>query len=318
MSRITRNTRRLAQLDDDDADLVLRLSQSQRSHADPLEEDDDLNLFLSQTQNTQLNESAVSDLASSTNNIQVNIARIEEVIKNNHGAFTKQHEVLLNLVSDISVNVSEISDKVNKLERKLIVTQKSMNNNKEVLDNVIVDIEMMKKTMNTIKQRQNKSMKHEEYEERLKTVESKLKEHENNRLTNRDDDDDNDATIIVRNLPYRMMDDADGHQLLSEGLGLDIPVQSVHRARSVNHQAGVLTIELTCAENKQKVIANKMKLSRTQRYYDVFIDGGKTNVNRRIEQKFEMLVNNLRGRRPDSYAMAARSRTYYNRNRYRQ
>ena len=63
------------------------------------------------------------------------------------------------------MNVSEISDKVNKLERKLIVTQKSVNNNKEVWNNVIVDMEMMKKTMNTIKQRQNKSMKHEEYEE---------------------------------------------------------------------------------------------------------------------------------------------------------
>ena len=58
-----------------------------------------------------------------------------------------------------------------------------------------------------------------------------------------------------------MMDDADGQQLLSEGLGLDSPV---HRAGSVNHQAGVLTIELTCAEDKQKVIANKMKLSRTK------------------------------------------------------
>ena len=143
-------------------------------------------------------------------------------------------------------------------------------------------------------------MKHEDYEERLKTVESKLKEHENNRLTNRDDD--NEATIIVRNLPYRMMDDADGQQLHGEGLGLDIPVQSVLRARSVNHQAGV---ELTCVRDKQTVIAYKMKLSRTQKYYDVFIDGGKTNVNRRIEQKFKMLVNNLRGRRPDSYAMAA-------------
>ena len=97
----------------------------------------------------------------------------------NHGAFTKQHEVLLNLVSDISVNVSEISDKVNKLlvERKLIGTQKSVNNNEEVLNNVIVDLEMLKKTMNTIKQRQNKSMKHEKYEERLKTAISKLKEH---------------------------------------------------------------------------------------------------------------------------------------------
>ena len=118
-----------------------------------------------------------------------------------------------------------------------------------------------------------------------------------------------------------MMDDADGHQLLSEGLGLGIPVQTVHGVRSVNHQAGVLTIELTCVEDKQKTIAIKLKLSRTQKYYDVyilFIDGGKTNVNRRIEQKLKMLVNNLQGRRPDFYAMAARSRTYYNRNRYRQ
>ena len=125
--------------------MVRELSESQRSHADSLEEYNDLNLFLSQTQNTQLNESAVRDLASSTNNIQVNIALVKQVIKNNHGAFTKQHEVLLNLVSDISVNVSKISDKVNKLERKLIVTQKSVNNNKEVLDNIIVDIEMIKK-----------------------------------------------------------------------------------------------------------------------------------------------------------------------------
>ena len=100
-----------------------------------------------------------------------------------------------------------------------------------------------------------KSMK-----ERLKTGESMLKEHENNRLTNRDDD--NDATIIVRNLPYRMMDDADRQKLLGERLVLDIPVQSVLRGRPVNHQEGVLTNELTCIEDKQKVIANKMKLSR--------------------------------------------------------
>ena len=64
------------------------------------------------------------------------------------------------------------------------------------------------------------------------------------------------------------MDDADGQQLLSEGLGLDIPVQSVLRARSVNHQAGV---ELTCVGDQQQVNVNKMKLSRTQKCYDVFI-----------------------------------------------
>ena len=126
MSRITRNTRRLAQLDDDDdADLVLRLSQSESSHADLLEEDDDLHLLVSQTQNTQLNSSAVSDLTSSTNNIQVNIARIGQVIKQNHGVFAKQHDVLLNLVSDISVNVAEIGDRVNKLEKRQCNLQKN-------------------------------------------------------------------------------------------------------------------------------------------------------------------------------------------------
>ena len=224
MSRITRNTRRLAQLDDDDADLVLRLSQSQSSHADLLEEDDDLHLLLSQTQNTQLNSSAVSDLTSSTNNIQVNIARIVQVIKQNHGVFAK-HDVLLNLVSDISVNVAEIGGRVNKLEKRQCNLQKTINNNKDMLDEVTTDLEKVKKSIRIIKQKQSQSIKHDEFEDRLKIVEARLKKQGNNVTSNKYD---NDAVLLVKNLPYGMKDDEDAQLLLSDGLGLNIRIRSTH------------------------------------------------------------------------------------------
>ena len=313
MSRITRNTRRLAQLDDDD-DLVLRLSQSQSSHADQLKEDDDLDLFLSQTQNTQLNESVVSELASSTNNIQVNIARIEQVIKQNHGVFAKQHDVLLNLVSDISVNVAEISDRVNKLEKRQCSMQKTINNNKDMLDEVTTDLEKVKKSIRIVKQKQSQSIKHDEFEERLKIVEAKLMKQEHNDRTS--DSSNIDTVLYVRNLPYGMKDDDDARSLISDGLGLNSEIRSTHRAPSINHDAGVLTINLASPDEKLKVMANKWKLSNSEKYHHVYIAGEELLVNRRIERKFEMLINNLHGRR--STPAAVYNRTYYNRNRYRQ
>ena len=167
----------MAQLDDDD-DLVLRLSQSQISQRDGQAVDDDLTLYLSQTQNTQLDESAVSDLASSTTNILVNIARIEQVIKQNHGVFSKQHDVLLNLVSDISVNVAEISDRVNRIEKKQCNMQKILSNHKDVLDAVVTDLEKVKKSARIVTQKHSRSINHDQFEERLKIVETKLNKHE--------------------------------------------------------------------------------------------------------------------------------------------
>ena len=313
MSRITRNTRRLAQLDDDD-DLVLRLSQFQSSHADQLKEDDDLDLFLSQTQNTQLNESAVSELASSTNNIQVNIACIEQVIKQNHGVFAKQHDVLLNLVSDTSVNVAEICDRVKKLEKRQCSMQKTINNNKDMLDEVTTDLEKVKKSIRIVKQKQSQSIKHDEFEERLKIVEAKLMKQEHNDQTS--DSSNIDTVLYVRNLPYGMKDDDDARSLISDGLGLNSEIRSTHRAPSINYDAGVLTINLASPDEKLKVMANKWKLSNSEKYHDVYIAGEELLVNRRIERKFEMLIYNLHGRR--STPAAVYNRTYYNRNRYRQ
>ena len=81
--------------------------------------------------------------------------------------FSKQHGVLLNLVSDISVNVAEISDRVSKLEKKVCNVQKSVQNNRIVIDDVLTDMEKIKKSVKLIKQKQSHNIKSDEYEERL-------------------------------------------------------------------------------------------------------------------------------------------------------
>ena len=310
MSRVTRNSIRMAHIDVD-KDLELRLSQSQSSPMDFSDTEQNLGLCLSKTQNTESKLSTVQDLASSTTNIQVNIARIQQVIKQNHRVFSKQHDVLLNLVSDISVNVAEISDRVSKLEKKVCNVQKSVQNNRIVIDDVLTDMEKIKKSVKLIKQKQSHNIKSDEYEERLKLIETRLKERENNQITTNNSVDD--KCVIIRNLPFGMRDKEDVQQLLHDGLGLDINIKSIHREQSVNHQAGVLTVELATTNEKHRIIANKRLLSRTEKYRDVYIDGGNRSVNKRIEKKIEMLVSNLQCNSPTQ--MRAHSRTYYNRNR---
>ena len=315
MARATRNSTRMAQLDDDD-DLVLRLSQSQISQRDGQAVDDDLTLYLSQTQNTQLDESAVSDLASSTTNILVNIARIEQVIKQNQGVFSKQHDVLLNLVSDISVNVAEISDRVNKIEKKQCNMQKILSNHKDVLDAVVTDLEKVKKSARIVTQKHSRSINHDQFEERLKIVETKLKKHELKSAVSAPVNNATEEVFIIRNLPYGMRDEDDVQQLIREGLDLNIKINSIHRAPSINHEAGVLTIKVASQDEKLKIITNKWKLSNSDKYYNVYIDEGETPINRRIERKFKMMINNLHDRR--AAPTMAYNRTYHNRNRYRQ
>ena len=165
-----------------------------------------------------------------------------------------------------------------------------------------------------MKQKQSQSIKHDEFEEILKIVEAKLKKQEHKDRTS--DSSNNDTVIYVRNLPYGMKDDDDARSLISDGLGLNSEIRSTHRAPSINHDAGVLTINLASPDEKRKVMTNKWKLSNSEKYYHVYKAGGELLVNRRIERKFEMLVNNRHGGR--STPPAIYNRTHYNRNRYRQ
>ena len=57
----------------------------------------------------------VSDLAHSTASVQNNILSKTMIL------VVKQNDMLLNLISDIPVNVSDINEKVIKLERKFLI-----------------------------------------------------------------------------------------------------------------------------------------------------------------------------------------------------
>ena len=129
-----------------------------------------------------------------------------------------------------------------------------------------------------MKQKQSLSIKHDEFEDRLKITEAKLKKQESNVTSNKHDDD---AVLLVRHLPYGMKDDEDAQLLLSDGLGLNIRIRSTHRAPSINHEAGILTIKLASQDDKLKVMSNKWKLSNSDKNYRVYIDGGEFPLNRR-------------------------------------
>ena len=174
MSRGTRGRMRVQPQPNEEDDLTLMLLQSQSSNSqiDELREDDDddFHLPLSQSQSQlqsetlgELDDPTVSDLAYSIASVQNNI-KLHFLVKQNY--------MLLNLISDMFVNVSDISDKVTKLERTIVIMNKTVKNTKE-------DVESLKKATRLMKQKQAKTIASDEYAERLKHAERKLKLLEN-------------------------------------------------------------------------------------------------------------------------------------------
>ena len=97
--------------------------------------------------------------------------------------------------------------------RDNVACKKTIHNNKDVLDELTTDLEKVEKSIRIVKQNQSQCIKHDEFEERLKIVEAKLKKQEHNDRTL--DSSNNDTVLYVRNLPYGMKVD-DGLRLNSE------------------------------------------------------------------------------------------------------
>ena len=102
----------------DDTDLNLVVSQDIGGEPNNLD-DQELQLRLSQSQkSTSLDESAIIDIITPTAHVQMSIRKLQTIIPNNHNYMVKQNDILFTLVRIISVNVSEINDKVCDLENK--------------------------------------------------------------------------------------------------------------------------------------------------------------------------------------------------------
>ncbi len=215
--------------------------------------------------------------------------------------WVSQHEELLKLISDISANVDQINDRVNTLEKNVRVMNIRMKNNKDVLYQVQDDLHKVKKSVTLMQKQQSGGGSNisNNYEQRLKLLETKLTSREANTGTRTHvhpangtiDEDEN--TCYIKNLPYGQRDLEDVNTLLTEGMGIDVRVQSVTRAPSVHNMAGVLAIKLHSREDAQLVMRNKRKLRYTEKYHNVYIDREKSSAQVRMEHKFRMLLNNV-------------------------
>ena len=304
--------------------LNLKLSQddTERRMQNGLE--DDLHLWLSQSQTAptqqSMDDTAMSDITSPDNDVQMNVREILNMIRRNHNYMVKQNDVLFKLVREVSVNVSEINDKIRILEKNFCVIEKAVKHNNNEIVEVQHKVENLEKSVRILKEKQSVSVKADELEIRLKAMENKL----NQRITERVNITDvvanastattDDRLLLIKNLPYGMKDNEDVVKLIHEGMGLDISAKSIQRAPSVYNRAGVLTVELHSKDDKMKILANKSKLRQSIDYYNVYLENANSAVDMRIEEQIKMLVNNVQNAPSFQYPRASKYTTSRTRN----
>ena len=251
-------------------DFSLMLSQSMH---DASQDDDDMRLFLSQSQprvRRSLNESTMSDVTESAASVKLDVQRIEAIIKLNQKSMLAQNKVVMELVANISVTVSEISDRLVVVENKLrTLNTIAINNNEQIS-------ELKKDSANKMKKQQDRIL---QIENRLNNIENKRSTpstsgNNGNEIALQENniDSKNENSVIILNFPYGQKDREDVDELINRGLGLNIRAKSVHRAPSKDYNAGVLTIELSSQDDKAALIRNKYKLRRNECYSNVYID----------------------------------------------
>ena len=265
--------------DEDDINLMTSQTSPRHQQMAVTEEEDDMRLFLSQSQ--QRGESSLSDLAESNHiansaeNVKLNVERIGSIIKLNQQTMLSQNIIVMNLIGDISISVSEISERVKTLENKFNkLSLKADNNAKTVAE--------LNKSVNSLKKMQRQT--EADHEKRLKHIETVLSSRQNEGNTEQE-------IITIHNLSYQQKDVEDVNTLLRDGLGMDIQAKAIHRAPSKFYNAGILTVELSSQKEKSEVMKNKRKLRHNNNYVDVYIDSLKMET--QTENNFHTMIQNM-------------------------
>ena len=179
-----RSMRKMNRKSEDSLNLMLSQDDTERRMQNGLE-DDDLHLWLSQSQTAptqqSMDDTAMSDITSPDNDVQMNVREILNMIRHNHNYMVKQNDVLFKLVREVSVNVSEINDKIRILEKKFSVIEKAVKHNNNEIVELQHKVENLEKSVRILKEKQSVSVKADELEIRLKAMENKL----NQRITER-------------------------------------------------------------------------------------------------------------------------------------
>ena len=149
-----RSMRKMNRKSEDSLNLMLSQDDTERRMQNSLE-DDDLHLWLSQSQTAptqqSMDDTAVSDITSPDNDVQMNVREILNMIRHNQKYMVTQNDVLFKLVREVSVNVSEINDKIRILEKKFSVIEKAVKlNNNEIVE-VQHKVENLEKSVRILK-----------------------------------------------------------------------------------------------------------------------------------------------------------------------
>ena len=239
--------------DEDDVNLMTSQTSPRHQKMTVTEEEDDMRLFLSQTQ--QRGESSLSGLADSNHiansaeSVKLNVERIESIIKLNQQTMLSQNNIVMNLIGDISISVSEISERVKTLENKFnTLSLKAENNAKTICE--------LNKFVNSLTKMQEQT--EADQEKRLKRIETILNSRHNEGNTENEITVTENNKITIHNLSYQQKDVEDVNTLLRDGLGMDIQAKTIHRAPSKFYNAGILTVELSSQKEKSEVMKNKV------------------------------------------------------------
>ena len=286
---------------EEELDLMLSQSQQHETLSPDVDDDEDFSLQLSQSQPpTQqmalADESTVSDVANLTDSatsVKLSINLVQNMIQKNHELLIKQNIELSEMMSELSVNVADMNDRVVSLEKKFLSTDTKVEINRVNLLEVTDKINEMQNSLKCIKKKQTVSgetqhiVPNNKLERRLQLIEEKL-----SMTCPSTSKAEEMYTLQIMKLPFGQKDNEDVNKLLRTGLGLHMKAKTVDRARSINNNAGIITLGLRSGAEKEQVMRSKHKLRYTDSYYDVYIDDG---VEQRIQQKLQVLMNTMKG-----------------------
>ena len=270
--------------------------------------EDDLHLVLSQSQNdpeplvahSDVSSEELLHISSTTASLRSDFTNVEAMVSRNSATALEQHHELIMVLRGISTNMNQITDRLEYMEKNMIVMNRKVLQNASDITEAKLDINTLSNTVKTLQN--NKPQISVDVEHRLVAIENRL-----NNIKDTTSPSDSSLnvmmtnmgninyknTVIIKNLPDNKSDEFDTNALIGVGLCEDVLTKRVERSESHNNKLGVLRVELYSLEDKMKILNSKQRLRVTNEYYDVYIESYKTRaeLSRRQDKRRQLLRN---------------------------
>ena len=223
-------------------------------------------------------------ISSTTATLRSDFTNVEAMLSRNNAAALEHHHELINVMRGISTNMNQLTDRLEYIEKNMIVMNRKVLKNASDITEAKLDINTLNNTVKTLQNNQPRISV--DVENRLVAIENRLNIIKDNALPSDGslnimtymDNIQYENTVIIKNLPDKKSDEFDTNALIGVGLCEDVLTKRVERLESHNNKSGVLRVELYSLEDKMKILKSKQRLRSTNEYYDVYIEDYKTRA----------------------------------------